>query len=60
MIAEKLVFLDESGVNINMTRQYGRAKGKERVCDDLPFHTPKKHYATFVYEIKWFSCIQLF
>lgn len=41
MIAEKLVFLDESGVNINMTRHYGRGKGKERVCDDVPLNTPK-------------------
>lgn len=41
MTAEKLVFLDESGVNINMTRHYGRGKGKERVCEDVPFHTPK-------------------
>ena len=41
MTAEKLVFLDESGVNINMTRHYGRGKVKERVCEDVPFHTPK-------------------
>ena len=41
MTAEKLVFLDESGVNINMTRHYGRGKGKERVYEDIPFHTPK-------------------
>ena len=41
MTAEKLVFLDESGVNINMTRHYGRGKGKERVCEYVPFHTPK-------------------
>ena len=32
----KLVFLDESGVNINMTRFYGRAKGKKRVYDYVP------------------------
>ncbi len=41
MIAEKLVFLDESGVNINMTRHYGRAKGKERVHDYVPLNKPK-------------------
>ena len=41
MTAEKLVFLDESGVNINMTRHYGRGKGKERVYDNVPFNTPK-------------------
>ena len=32
----KLVFLDESGVNVNMTRFYGRAKGKKRVYDYVP------------------------
>ena len=41
MTAEKLVFLEESGVNINLIRHYGCGKGKERVCDDVPFHTPK-------------------
>lgn len=41
MLAEKLVFLDESGVNINMTRHYGRAKGKERVYDYVPLNKPK-------------------
>ena len=37
----KLVFVDESGVNINMTRRYGRAIGKERVHDYAPLNTPK-------------------
>lgn len=37
----KLVFLDESGVNINLTRRYGRAIGKERVHDYAPLNTPK-------------------
>ena len=37
----KLVFLDESGVNINMTRRYGRAIGKERVHDYAPLNIPK-------------------
>ena len=32
----KLVFLDESGVNVNMTRFYGCAKGKKRVYDYVP------------------------
>lgn len=41
MPVNKLVFLDESGVNINMTRKYGRAKGKERVNDYTPLNTPK-------------------
>ena len=30
------MFLDESGVNLNMTRFYGRAKGKKRVYDYVP------------------------
>ena len=36
-----LVFLDESGVNLNMTRRYGRAIGKARVYDYVPLNTPK-------------------
>lgn len=35
-----LVFLDESGVNIDMTRRYGRAIGKERVHCSAPLNTP--------------------
>jgi len=38
--AEKLVFLDESGVNTNLVRRYGRAVGKTRVVDNAPFSTP--------------------
>ena len=38
--ADKLVFLDESGVNIDMTRHYGRAIAKERVVDHAPENTP--------------------
>lgn len=41
MNVASLVFLDESGVNINLTRRYGRAKGKERVRDSAPLNTPK-------------------
>ena len=37
----RLVFLDESGVNIHMTRLYGRAPGKERVIDSVPLNKPK-------------------
>ena len=36
-----LVFLDESGVNTNMTRLYGRSIGKARVEDHAPLNTPK-------------------
>lgn len=38
--AENLVFLDESGVNINMTRLYGRALSNERAVDHTPLNTP--------------------
>jgi transposase len=41
MDAASLVFLDESGVNTNLTRRYGRAKWKERVRDSTPLNTPK-------------------
>ena len=37
----KCVFLDESGVNIDLTRRYGRAKGAKRVYDKVPLNTPK-------------------
>jgi transposase len=37
----QLVFLDESGVNTDMTRRYGRAASKERVVDHVPLNTPK-------------------
>lgn len=39
--AKRLVFLDESGINIDMTRRYGRSKGKQRVVDSTPLNTPK-------------------
>lgn len=39
--ANRLVFLDESGVNIDMSRRYGRAVGGERTIDQVPLNTPK-------------------
>jgi len=36
MDSSGLVFLDESGINIGMTRLYGRAFGEERVVDYVP------------------------
>ena len=36
---EKLVFLDESGVNTNMTRIYGRALRGARSVDKAPLNT---------------------
>ena len=41
MDQNRLVFLDESGVNLNMTRRYGRAIGKARVYDYVPLNTPR-------------------
>lgn len=37
----QLVFLDESGVNTDMARRYGRATSGERVVDHVPLNTPK-------------------
>ena len=37
----KLVFLDESGVNIDLTRIYGRAAGGRRCIGKKPLNTPK-------------------
>jgi transposase len=36
MDGTSLVFIDESGINIGMTRLYGRAFGEERVVDYIP------------------------
>ena len=38
---ERLIFLDESGINTNLVRRYGRSVGKARVVDHAPFSTPK-------------------
>lgn len=38
---KRLVFLDESGINTDMTRRYGRSVGKTRVVDKVPCNTPK-------------------
>ena len=40
--ADKLVCLDESGVNTDMTRLYGRSIGKKRVEDHVPFNKGKR------------------
>lgn len=40
-MVEHLVFLDESGVNTNLTRRYGRAPSSQRVVDHTPLNTPK-------------------
>jgi transposase len=36
----KLVFIDEMGVNLNLTRTHARAPGAERVAEALPRNTP--------------------
>ena len=36
MDASSLVFIDETGINLAMTRLYGRAFGEERVVDYVP------------------------
>lgn len=38
--ADNLVFLDESGVNTDMTKHYARAKTNERAVDSTPINTP--------------------
>ena len=42
--ADHLVFLDESSVNIDLTRRYGRAIGKTRVHGH---HTPRTNRSGF-------------
>lgn len=39
--AKHLVFLDESSVNVDMTRCCGRGKNSWRVADYAPLSTPK-------------------
>ena len=38
--AKHLVFLDESGINTDMTRRYARAKKNQRAADSTPLNTP--------------------
>ena len=38
---EHMVFLDESGVNTNLTRRYAWGIGKDRIADAVPCNTPK-------------------
>lgn len=39
--ADNLVFLDESGINIDMIRHYAHAKTAERTVDSTPLNTPR-------------------
>ena len=45
--ADYLVFLDESSVNIDLTRRYGRAIGKTRVHGHPIEHTPRTNRSGF-------------
>lgn len=38
---EHLVFLDESGINTNTTRLYGRVPSSQRTVDHAPLNTPQ-------------------
>ena len=38
---DHLVFLDENGVNINMTRHYARARKNRRAVNKTPLNTPR-------------------
>lgn len=40
-MVEHLVFLDESGVNTNLTRLYGRTLSSQRAVDHAPLNTPQ-------------------
>ena len=40
-MAEHLVFLDESGVNTDLTRLYRRAPSSQRAVDHVPLNTPR-------------------
>lgn len=40
-MVEHLVFLDESGVNTDLTRLYGRAPSSQRAVDHTPLNTPR-------------------
>lgn len=40
-MVDHLVFLDESGVNTNLTRLYGRAPSSQRAVDHATLNTPQ-------------------
>lgn len=39
----RLIFIDESSINTDMTRRYGWAPKGERVCGSIPRNTPAAH-----------------
>lgn len=39
---DRLVFLDESGINIDLSRRYGRSIGQKRVIGSVPLSTPQR------------------
>lgn len=48
-----LVFLDESGVNIDLSRRYGRSIGQKRVVDHAPINTPER--LTILSSVRWYG-----
>lgn len=50
-MVEHLVFLDESGVNTDLTRLYGRAPSSQRAVDHAPLNTPQT--TTILSSIRW-------
>ena len=48
-MAEHLVFLDESGVNTDMTRLYGRAPSSQRAVDHTPLEYATDNDGSFFY-----------
>lgn len=39
---DKIIFIDETGIDISMTRYYGRASTNERVYDSVPYKEGKR------------------
>ena len=50
---EHLVFLDESGVNTNLTRLYGRAPSSQRAVDHVPLNTPQTTTVLSSIRLNW-------
>ena len=50
-LIKHLVFLDESGVNIDLVRRYGRSLSGDRVMDSAPLNKPRT--LTVLASIRW-------
>jgi hypothetical protein len=55
-MVKHLVFLDESGVNTNLTRLYGRALSSQRAVDHAPLNTPQT--TTVLSSIRLRACLK--